>query len=63
MAKKGQSLVDYSKRSQDDPPKVTDFRDPTTGRRLNSIGEPRAEKFAKATPVGTGLKKPSDSKA
>jgi hypothetical protein len=61
MAKKGQSLVDYSKRSQD-APKIKQFRDPVSGRDITNIQSPK--------PIG-GLsqkvfapsRKPGNSKA
>jgi hypothetical protein len=59
----GPGSSQVNKPSVDGWAKLKDFRDPVSGRKLNSIGEPRAERFAKPSPAGTGLQKSSDSKA
>jgi len=42
---------------------MRDFRDPVSGKKLNSIGDTRPQSDVRPSPVGKGLNKPSDAKA
>jgi hypothetical protein len=37
------------------------YKDPVSGKQINSIGDTRPESAVKPSPVGTGLNKPGDS--
>jgi hypothetical protein len=51
-----------NKPSVDGWAKLKDFRDPVSGRKLNSIGDTRPQRQVNPSPAGTGLNKPGDSR-
>jgi hypothetical protein len=63
--------ISYTKRSrseqvngpQENWARVKDFRDPVSGKKLNSVGDTRPQKEVNPSPVGSGLGKPGDSTA
>jgi hypothetical protein len=43
--------------------RIERFRDPVSGKIVNSVGDTRPQSDVDPSPVGTGLQKPSDSNA
>jgi hypothetical protein len=68
---KDDSFTEYTKRSaskqvngpQENWARVKDFRDPVSGKKLNSIGDTRPQSQVNPSPAGTGLNKPGDASA
>jgi hypothetical protein len=68
---KDDNFLDYAKRSSskqvngrpEEWARLKDFRDPVSGKKLNSIGDTRPQREVNPSPAGSGLQKPSDSTA
>ena len=43
--------------------RIPRYRDPVSGKQVNSIGDTRPQREVNPSPAGTGLQKPSDSRA
>ena len=43
--------------------RIPRYRDPVDGKLVNSIGDTRPQREVNPSPAGTGLQKPSDSRA
>jgi hypothetical protein len=65
---KDDSYVEYTKRSrseqvngpQENWARVKDFRDPVSGKKLNSIGDTRPQSQVNPSPLGNGVWKETD---
>ena len=63
MAIKKEDWETAKDRDEDWAKRIPRFRDPVSGQIVNSIGDSRPQRDVNPSPAGSGLQKPSDSKA
>ena len=63
MAPKKQKWETAGDRDESWATRIPRYRDPSNGKLYNSVGDTRPQREVNPTPAGTGLSKPSDSRA